>query len=95
MWKRDAYRHEARQGLGKTQNVYVVADGRVWIWNTMQRDRFQEATGVLDFYHASQHLWTVRGERSTPTMSHMRALRWAAVIELSYGMGRKTASCKP
>lgn len=45
-----------RRGLGAAPRVYVVADGGVWIWN-LQADRFATATGVLDFYHASQHLW--------------------------------------
>jgi hypothetical protein len=45
-----------RRGLGKVPRVYVVADGGVWIWNIVA-DRFAEAMGVLDFYHASQHLW--------------------------------------
>ena len=47
-----------RRGLGKVARVYVVADGGVWIWNIVA-DRFAEATGVLDFYHASQHLWAL------------------------------------
>src|ERR1017187_8268291 len=45
-----------RRGLGAAPKVYVVADGGVWIWNIVT-DRFATATGVLDFYHASQHLW--------------------------------------
>ena len=44
-----------RRGLGEAPQVYVVADGGVWIWNIVT-DRFATATGVLDFYHASQHL---------------------------------------
>lgn len=47
-----------RRGLGQAPRVYVVADGGVWIWNIVT-DRFAAATGVLDFYHASQHLWAV------------------------------------
>lgn len=47
-----------RRGLGQVAQVYVVADGGVWIWNLVA-DRFAEAAGVLDFYHASQHLWAV------------------------------------
>jgi hypothetical protein len=47
-----------RRGLAEAQEVFVVADGSVWIWN-VQADRFGRAQGVLDFYHASQHLWTV------------------------------------
>jgi hypothetical protein len=47
-----------RRGLAQAREVFVVADGSVWIWN-VQADRFGRAQGVLDFYHASQHLWTV------------------------------------
>ena len=47
-----------RRGLGQVDQVYVVADGGVWIWNLVA-DRFRTAIGVLDFYHASQHLWAV------------------------------------
>jgi hypothetical protein len=47
-----------RRGLAEAQAVFVVADGSVWIWN-VQADRFGRAQGVLDFYHASQHLWAV------------------------------------
>lgn len=47
-----------RRGLAQAKEVFVVADGSVWIWN-VQQDRFGRAQGMLDFYHASQHLWTV------------------------------------
>ena len=47
-----------RRGLATAREVFVVADGGVWIWN-VQADRFRQARGVLDFYHASQHLWAV------------------------------------
>ncbi|MFC1601424.1 UPF0236 family transposase-like protein [Candidatus Sumerlaeota bacterium] len=47
-----------RHGLRRARRVYVVADGAVWIWNLAQ-DRFRGAQQVLDFYHASQHLWAL------------------------------------
>lgn len=50
-----------RRGLAHAHKVYVVADGGVWIWNIVA-DRFVQAQGVLDFYHASQHLWAVAHE---------------------------------
>jgi len=50
-----------RQGLGQVPQVFIVADGGVWIWNIVA-DRFSTAIGVLDFYHASQHLWAVGHE---------------------------------
>lgn len=47
-----------QRGLMQARAVYVVADGAVWIWN-LAADRFPYATALLDFYHASQHLWAV------------------------------------
>ena len=45
-----------RGGLGRAHGTLVVADGAAWIWN-VAADRWRGATEVLDFYHASQHLW--------------------------------------
>lgn len=45
-------------GLGRARHVLVAGDGAPWIWNVAQ-DRWAGATQVLDFYHASQHLWSV------------------------------------
>ena len=55
---RRVHTEACRQGLAVAGEVFVVADGGVWIWN-VQQDRFRQAQGVLDFYHASQHLWAV------------------------------------
>jgi hypothetical protein len=55
------YAEALRRGLNQAEHVYVVADGAPWIWN-LQEDRFSEATGVLDFYHASEHLWAIARE---------------------------------
>jgi hypothetical protein len=55
---RRLYAEALRRGLNQARQVYVVADGAVWIWNLVE-DRFGEAGGVLDFYHASGHLWSV------------------------------------
>jgi hypothetical protein len=45
-----------RAGLGRARAVLVGGDGAPWIWNVAQ-DRWPGAIQVLDFYHASQHLW--------------------------------------
>jgi hypothetical protein len=45
-----------RRGLGCARHVLGVADGAPWIWNLVE-DRWAAAEQVLDFYHASQHLW--------------------------------------
>jgi hypothetical protein len=47
-----------RHGLAQAAKVLVVADGAGWIWN-LSGDRFGQAQQRLDYYHASQHLWTV------------------------------------
>jgi hypothetical protein len=55
------YAEALRRGLNQAKRVYVVADGAVWIWNLVE-DRFPDATGVLDFYHACEHLWAIARE---------------------------------
>ena len=45
-----------RGGLGRARAWLVAGDGAPWIWNLAQ-DRWAGATQVLDFYHASEHLW--------------------------------------
>jgi hypothetical protein len=47
-----------RHGLAQAQEVLVIADGAVWIWNLVT-DRFAEARQRLDPWHALQHLWAV------------------------------------
>ncbi len=47
-----------RRGLGRARKVYVVMDGAVWLWNGAQ-NRFRQAILLLDFHHASQHLWAI------------------------------------
>jgi hypothetical protein len=53
-----------RGGLGRAKAVLAVADGAPWIWNVVT-DRWGQAQQLLDFYHASQHLWSL-GEALHP-----------------------------
>jgi hypothetical protein len=53
-----------RRGLGRARSVLAVADGAPWIWNVVN-DRWSHAHQLLDFYHASQHLWSL-GEALHP-----------------------------
>ena len=55
------YMEAVRMGLFRAREVLFVADGAVWIWN-IAKDRFTYAKGVLDFYHASSHLWSVANQ---------------------------------
>ena len=47
-----------RHGLRRARRALVIADGAAWIWNLVQ-NRFGREVELLDFYHASQHLWAV------------------------------------
>jgi len=62
---------EARRGgLGRAQAVLGVGDGAPWIWK-VAADRWVGAHQLLDFYHASQHLWAV-GEALYPQAESAR-----------------------
>jgi hypothetical protein len=51
-----------RRGLAEAEEVYLVMDGAVWLWG-VRKDRFKDTTPVLDFHHASQHLWALAHHR--------------------------------
>lgn len=55
---RRVYAEAVRRGLEEAGRIFVVADGAVWIWNLVQ-EHFARAVGVLDFYHAIQHLYVL------------------------------------
>lgn len=85
-----------RRGLGKAKSVVAVGDGSPWIWNVVA-DRWADATEILDFYHASEHLWALgralRGEEEARPWVEQR-LHW-----LRHGQESKVlaeiASLKP
>ena len=52
---RRVYAEAMRRGLEQAGRIFVVADGGVWIWN-LKQEHFPKAVGVLDFYHAVEHL---------------------------------------
>ncbi|MCK5843930.1 MAG: hypothetical protein KAG97_04425, partial [Victivallales bacterium] len=66
-----------RQGLLLAEEVYIVADGAVWIWN-LARDRFPWAQGTLDFYHGAEHLEALsralhgEGDKARQCVKHQR-----------------------
>jgi hypothetical protein len=45
-----------RRGLARARWILVVGDGAPWIWN-VAADRWATAEEILDFYHASEHVW--------------------------------------
>lgn len=45
-------------GLAVLRRVVVLGDGAVWIWH-LAAEHFGERLEIVDFYHASEHLWTL------------------------------------
>ena len=60
-------------GLGRAKSKLMVADGAPWIWHLVQ-ERWAGAIEVLDFYHASQHLWELA--RALVGSDESEAARW-------------------
>ena len=47
-----------RRGLAILPEVVVIGDGAHWIWE-LAAEHFGTRTEIVDFYHATEHLWTV------------------------------------
>jgi len=75
-----------RRGLGRAQWILVVGDGAPWIWN-VAADRWAEAQEVLDFYHASEHVW----ELGRALYGEQQARPWveSRLHELRHGQENK------
>jgi hypothetical protein len=52
------YLEAVRRGLSNAQTTVFVADGATWIWN-LAGHYFSNAVEIVDWYHATQHLWEV------------------------------------
>ena len=82
-------REAIRMGMATAQKVYVIQDGAVYLWSIFE-DRFATvAQGVLDFYHASDHLWALAHElfgQDSPEAS-----RWAHTLlhQLRHGKDQR------
>jgi hypothetical protein len=67
-----------RAGLGRARARLVVGDGAAWIWKVAQ-DRWKGAAELVDFYHASEHLWclgrALNGEDEAATARWVEPLR--------------------
>lgn len=80
---RRLHQEACARGLGRARARLIVADGAPWIWNVAQ-DRWRGATEVLDFYHASQHLWDL-GEAVHGTRELARAWVEKKLHQLRHG----------
>ena len=57
----------------RAPTALALADGAPWVWNVVT-DRWKQARQLLDFHHASQHLWAL-GEALHPNDEPARR-RW-------------------
>ena len=62
------------RGLALLRSVVVLGDGAVWIWN-LAAEHFGRAIEILDFSHASAHLWALANAFSG--QGSAKAKRWA------------------
>lgn len=70
------HREALRMGLATAAQVYVIMDGGVYLWNIFD-DRFAlRAVGLLDFFHASEHLHALAAELFKEDAE--QAHRWCA-----------------
>jgi hypothetical protein len=63
-----------RPGLAVLRETAVLGDGAVWIW-CLADEHFGERIEIVDFYHASEHIWTVA--RALYGEGTADATRWA------------------
>lgn len=52
------YTFALQLGAERARELVVLGDGAEWIWN-LARQHFSDARQILDFYHASEHVWQV------------------------------------
>ncbi len=60
-FKQQIYAEAIRRGLFQAEQVLILADGAVWIWD-FASDRFKGATQRVDLYHVKEHLWTLAAD---------------------------------
>ena len=79
-----------RRGLGRAKWILVLGDGAHWIWN-VKADRWATAQELLDFYHASEHVW----ELGRALFGEEQARPWveARLHELRHGREQQCLDC--
>ncbi len=65
-----------KQGVKETKSVAWLSDGGPGYWGIYRGYFAQDATGILDFYHAAQNLW--KGARSAFDGRTAKAKLWFA-----------------
>lgn len=53
------YVEALKQGVDQAGEVVVIGDGAAWIWNQAELTLPKNRVEIIDYYHASEKLWTV------------------------------------
>lgn len=72
------YRAADRMGMKQAKRTIVLGDGAAWIWN-MADFHFPDAVQIVDWYHATERLWTVANAGFTEGSDEARD--WVARCE--------------
>jgi hypothetical protein len=62
----------AKRGAEKARQLVVLGDGAAWIWK-MASELFPKAIQILDWYHATEHLWAVARARCSSSEQELWA----------------------
>jgi hypothetical protein len=73
-------------GLAVLRRVVMLGDGAVWIWN-LAAEHFGERIEIVDFYHASEHLWTLAHALYGPGTAQATAWATARLHALRHAGG--------
>jgi hypothetical protein len=68
------YAEAVRRGVERAGEVVILGDGALWIWR-LAEEHFPGAIQILDFWHASQHVWRVA--QAVWGQGSARAAEWA------------------
>ena len=81
-----------RRGFAQAQKVYMVMDGALWLW-CLREDRFKDTIALLDFHHASQHLWALAhhrfGDKTDEQKAEARAWVEPLLHQMRHGKEKK------
>ena len=96
IWSAGANRAR-RRGLASAREVFVVVDGRRLALGTFRETGLARRKGMLDFYHASEHLWAVA--RSLYPGDETAARAWVRTaikpVEAWAGSSNNSTICQP
>jgi hypothetical protein len=71
------YAEAVRRGVERAQQVVILGDGALWIWK-LAEEHFPGAIQILDFWHASQHVWKVA--QAVWGQGSARTAEWAEAV---------------